>query len=64
VVDGDDPNRGQRPHRGRRGLFVTHKVLIALNSAPRYRLALVRIDPRSPDHVEVRSWSRFMSRGI
>ena len=31
-----------------------NEVLTALNSAPRYRLALVRVDPRGPEHDEVR----------
>ncbi len=35
--------------------FVTHnEVLTALNSAPRYRLALVRVDPRGAERDEVR----------
>ena len=31
-----------------------NEVLTALNSAPRYRLALVRVDPRGPEHDDVR----------
>jgi hypothetical protein len=40
---------------GAEDFFVTHnEVLTALNSAPRYRLALVRVDPRGAEHDEVR----------
>lgn len=35
--------------------FVTHsEVMLGKNAAPRYRLALVRVDPRGPQHDEVR----------
>jgi len=33
---------------------ATRGFSTALNSAPRYRLALVRVDPRGPTHDEVR----------
>ena len=55
--DGDDPIRIEVKARiaGAEDFFVTHnEVLTALNSAPRYRLALVRVDPRGPEHDEVR----------
>jgi hypothetical protein len=57
VRDGDDPIRIEVKARiaGADDFFVTHnEVLTALNSAPRYRLALVRVDPRGPEHDEVR----------
>jgi superfamily II DNA or RNA helicase len=35
--------------------FVTHnEVMTGKNAVPRYRLALVRVDPRGPQHDEVR----------
>jgi ERCC4-related helicase len=35
--------------------FVTHnEVMVGKNAAPRYRLALVRVDPRGAEHDEVR----------
>jgi len=35
--------------------FVTHnEVMVGKNAAPRYRLALVNVDPRGPHHDEVR----------
>lgn len=35
--------------------FVTHnEIMVGKNAAPRYRLALVRVDPRGPEHDEVR----------
>ena len=55
--DGEDPIRIEVKARiaGAEDFFVTHnEVLTALNSAPRYRLALVRVDPRGPEHDEVR----------
>ena len=55
--DGDDPMRIEVKSRidGAEDFFVTHnEVLTALNSAPRYRLALVRVDPRGSQHDEVR----------
>ncbi len=55
--DGEDPIRIEVKARiaGADDFFVTHnEVLTALNSAPRYRLALVRVDPRGPEHDEVR----------
>ncbi len=55
--DGHDPIRIEVKARivGAEDFFVTHnEVLTALNSAPRYRLALVRVDPRGPGHDEVR----------
>jgi hypothetical protein len=53
----DDPIRIEVKARiaGAEDFFVTHnEVLTALNSAPRYRLALVRVDPLGPEHDEVR----------
>jgi superfamily II DNA or RNA helicase len=55
--DGEDPIRIEVKAcvAGAEDFFVTHnEVLTALNSAPRYRLALVRVDPRGPEHDEVR----------
>ena len=55
--DGEDPIRIEVKARiaGAEDFFVTHnEVLTAMNSAPRYRLALVRVDPRRPEHDEVR----------
>jgi superfamily II DNA or RNA helicase len=55
--DGEDPVRIEVKARiaGAEDFFVTHnEVLTALNSAPRYRLALVRVDPRGPEHDTVR----------
>jgi superfamily II DNA or RNA helicase len=55
--DREDPIRIEVKARiaGADDFFVTHnEVLTALNSAPRYRLALVRVDPRGPEHDEVR----------
>jgi hypothetical protein len=55
--DGEDPIRIEVKARiaGASDFYVTHnEVLTALNSAPRYRLALVRVDPRGPEHDEVR----------
>jgi hypothetical protein len=35
--------------------FVTHnEVMTGKNAVPRYRLALVRVDPRGPDYDDVR----------
>lgn len=35
--------------------FITHnEVMTGKNAAPRYRLALVRVDPRGPQHDQVR----------
>jgi superfamily II DNA or RNA helicase len=55
--DGEDPIRIEVKARiaGAEDFFVTHnEVLTALNSAPRYRLALVRVDPGGPERDEVR----------
>jgi superfamily II DNA or RNA helicase len=55
--NGEDPIRIEVKARlaGADDFFVTHnEVLTALNSAPRYRLALVRVDPRGTEHDEVR----------
>lgn len=55
--DGEDPIRIEVKARvdGADDFYVTHnEVLTALNSAPRYRLALVRVDPRGSEHDEVR----------
>ena len=35
-------------------LVIHNEVLTALDSAPRYRLALLRVDPPGPEHDEVR----------
>jgi len=56
-LDGEDPVRIEVKARiaGAEDFFVTHnEVLTALNSAPRYRLALVRVDPRGSEHDDVR----------
>ena len=40
---------------GAADFFVTHnEVMTGKNAAPQYRLALVRVDPRGPEHDEVR----------
>ena len=40
---------------GAKDFFVTHnEVMVGKNAVPRYRLALVRVDPRGSDHDEVR----------
>ncbi|SNQ51023.1 Helicase [Frankia canadensis] len=40
---------------GARDFFVTHnEVMTGRNAAPRYRLALVKVDPRGPRYDEVR----------
>ncbi|ADD41299.1 helicase-related protein [Stackebrandtia nassauensis] len=40
---------------GAKNFFVTHnEVLTGKNAVPRYRLALVRVDPQGPEHDEVR----------
>jgi len=55
--DGEDPIRIEVKARiaGAEDFFVTHnEVLTALNSAPRYRLALVRVDPLGAKHDQVR----------
>ena len=40
---------------GATDFFVTHnEVMVGKNAAPRYRLALVRVDPRGAQHDEVR----------
>jgi superfamily II DNA or RNA helicase len=40
---------------GATDFFVTHnEVMTGKNAAPRYRLALVRVDPRGPSHDDVR----------
>jgi Domain of unknown function (DUF3883) len=55
--NGEDPIRIEVKARiaGADDFFVTHnELLTALNSAPRYRLALVRVDPRGRDHDVVR----------
>ncbi len=56
-VPGGDPIRIEVKARiaGAEDFFVTHnEVMTAMNTAPRYRLALVRVDPRGPEHDEVR----------
>lgn len=55
--EGDDPLRIEVKARiaGADDFFITHnEILTARNSAPRYRLALVRVDPRGAEHDEVR----------
>ncbi len=55
--DGDDPIRIEVKARiaGADDFYVTHnEVLTALNAAPRYRLALVRVDPMDPAQDQVR----------
>jgi len=55
--ESEDPIRIEVKARiaGAEDFFITHnEVLTALNTAPRYRLALVRVDPRGPEHDEVR----------
>ena len=40
---------------GAADFFVTHnEVMTGKNAAPRYRLALVKVDPRAAQHDEVR----------
>jgi superfamily II DNA or RNA helicase len=40
---------------GATDFFVTHnEVIVGKNAVPRYRLALVKVDPRGPDHDDVR----------
>lgn len=40
---------------GAKDFFVTHnEVMVGKNAVPRYRLALVRVDPRGSDHDQVR----------
>lgn len=54
---GDDPIRIEVKARidGADDFFATHnEVITAKNAVPRYRLALVRVDPRGPEHDEVR----------
>lgn len=56
-VQGSDPIRIEVKARiaGAEDFFITHnEVMTAMNSAPRYRLAMVRVNPRGPDHDEVR----------
>ena len=51
--DEGDPIRIEVKGRiaGAKDFFVTHnEVIVGLNSAPRYRLALVRVSPDGPDH--------------
>jgi superfamily II DNA or RNA helicase len=55
--DGDAPLRIEVKARlaGADDFFVTHnEVVTGLNSAPNYRLALVRVDPRGTEHDKVR----------
>ena len=54
---GDDPIRIEVKARvaGSEDFFVTHnEVITGKNAVPRYRLALVRVDPRGPEYDEVR----------
>lgn len=40
---------------GATDFFLSHnEVILGKNAAPRYRLALVRVDPRGPEHDQVR----------
>lgn len=53
----DDPIRIEVKARlaGSENFFVTHnEVIVGKNAVPRYRLALVRVDPRGAQHDEVR----------
>lgn len=57
LVSGGDPIRIEVKARiaGAKDFFVTHnEAMTAMNAAPRYRLALVTVDPRGPEHDEVR----------
>jgi Domain of unknown function (DUF3883) len=56
-VPGGDPIRIEVKARleGERDFFITpNEVLHGRNSAPRYRLALVTVDPRGPEHDTIR----------
>jgi Helicase conserved C-terminal domain/Domain of unknown function (DUF3883) len=56
-VPGADPIRIEVKARieGERDFFITpNEVLHGRNSAPRYRLALVTVDPRGPEHDKIR----------
>jgi superfamily II DNA or RNA helicase len=56
-VPDDDPIRIEVKARiaGSKDFFITHnEVMMAMNAAPRYRLAMVSVDPRGPEHDEVR----------
>lgn len=56
-VPGGDPIRIEVKARlaGAADFFVTHnEVITGKNAAPRYRLALVRVDPRGPEFDDVR----------
>ena len=56
-VSGGDPIRIEVKARiaGAEDFFVTHnEAMTAMNAAPRYRLAMVRVDHRGPEHDEVR----------
>jgi len=57
AVPGGDPVRIEVKARiaGADDFFITHnEVMTAMNAAPRYRLALVCVDPRGPENDEVR----------
>jgi hypothetical protein len=54
---GEDPIRIEVKARiaGAKDFFVTHnEAMTAMNAAPRYRLAMVRVDPRGQEHDEAR----------
>lgn len=56
-AQGGDPVRIEVKARiaGAEDFFVTHnEAMTAMNAAPRYRLAMVRVDPRGPEYDEVR----------
>lgn len=56
-VDDDLPIRIEVKARlaGAKDFYVTHnEVITGLNTQPRYRLAMVKVDPRGPEHDEVR----------
>jgi superfamily II DNA or RNA helicase len=56
-VAGGNPIRIEVKARlaGAEDFFITHnEVMTAMNAAPRYRLAMVRVDPRGREHDEVR----------
>jgi superfamily II DNA or RNA helicase len=55
--DGENPIRIEVKGRlaGAQDFFITHnEVILGLNAAPRYRLALVSVSPDGPEHDQVR----------
>lgn len=50
---------------GATDFFVTHnEVMLGKNAAPRYRLALVRVDPRGVEYDDVRYLDNFSPQRI